>query len=95
MEILPNTKRLFLKYGASLISTSSLCSINTPTYAQTPKWAGSQYHNQPALSHQHSFLVDLWAAVARETNGQLQITVYPQNNQIPGSDGNPPIFNLS
>ncbi len=50
------------------------------------KWTARQFHNQPAQSHQHQFLTDLWAQVAQETGGRLQVTVYPQNNNIPGSD---------
>jgi len=84
--LMQNTKRLLMQYGTSLIGVSAIGSVSQPVFSQTPKWAGSQFHNQPALSHQHSFLVDMWAAVARETNGQLVITVYPQNNQVPGSD---------
>jgi TRAP-type transport system periplasmic protein len=51
-----------------------------------PRWTGRQFHNQPEASHEHHFLVDLWNAVRRETRGELDITVYPQNNNIPGSD---------
>ena len=72
-----NTKRLLMQYGTSLIGVSAIGSVSKPVFSQTPKWTGSQFHNQPALSHQHSFLVDMWAAVARETYGQLIITVYP------------------
>ena len=86
MKVINNRKRQFLQYGASLIGASAVSSISQPAYSQGAKWVGSQYHNQPAISHQHSFLVDMWSAVARETNGQLQITVYAQNNKIPGSD---------
>ncbi len=50
------------------------------------KWTARQFHNQPAQSHQHQFLTDLWAQVAEHTGGRLQVTVYPQNNNIPGSD---------
>jgi TRAP-type transport system periplasmic protein len=50
------------------------------------RWTGRQFHNQPADSHQHRFLVDLWKAVNTETNGDLDITVHPQNGNIPGSD---------
>src|SRR5205807_737231 len=49
-------------------------------------WKARQFHNQPAQSHQHQFLSDLWAQVAKETGGRLQVTTYPQNDNLPGSD---------
>lgn len=57
-----------------------------PGRARAARWTGRQFHNQPADSHQHRFLVDLWNAVRMETNGDVEITVYPQNNNLPGSD---------
>src|SRR5258707_3508261 len=50
------------------------------------KRTARQFHNQPAQSHQHQFLTDLWAQVAKETAGRLEVAVYPQNNNIAGSD---------
>ncbi len=50
------------------------------------RWTAKQFHNQPALSHQHQFLTDLWLQVYKETGGRLNVTVYPQNNHIEGSD---------
>lgn len=50
------------------------------------RWTARQFHNQPALSHQHQFLTDLWLQVYKETGGRLNVTVYPQNNHIEGSD---------
>jgi len=53
---------------------------------QAPQWRARQFHNQPAQSHQQTFLVDLWEQVRKETAGRLAVTVYPQNDNIPGSD---------
>jgi tripartite ATP-independent transporter DctP family solute receptor len=39
-----------------------------------------QYHPQPAGSHLHIYLTKLWDAVRKETRGQLDVTVYPQND---------------
>jgi tripartite ATP-independent transporter DctP family solute receptor len=50
------------------------------------EWTARQFHNQPAQSHQHQFLTDLWAQVAKETDGRLRVTVFPQNGNVPGSD---------
>lgn len=50
------------------------------------RWTGRQFHNQPAASHTHGFLVALWDEVASRTAGALRITVHPQNAGLPGSD---------
>ena len=49
-------------------------------------WRARQFHNQPEDSHQHRFLVDLWAAVQQETGGRFVTAVHAQNGNIPGSD---------
>ena len=51
-----------------------------------PRWTGRQFHNQPAASHTHGFLVDLWDEVRTGTGGALAVTVHAQNAGIPGSD---------
>ena len=43
-----------------------------------------QFHNQPEDSHQHRFLVDLWADVRAGTG--LEVTVHASNAGVPGSD---------
>lgn len=58
----------------------------TPAEARLACWAGRQFHNQPAKSHQHQFLVDLWSEVDAETGGKIVVTVHPQNAGVPGSD---------
>ena len=45
-----------------------------------------QYHNQTADSSLHKRLVDMWAAVHKETGGRVDTQVFPLNNNIPGSD---------
>ena len=71
----------------SFVAASAGAIIATlPGRQRVARWTGRQFHNQPADSHQHQFLVDLWNAVRTETAGELDITVYPQNNNIPGSD---------
>jgi tripartite ATP-independent transporter DctP family solute receptor len=54
--------------------------------AEAVVWHARQFHNQPEDSHQHKFLVDLWAAVKQETGGRFETTVYAQNGNIQGSD---------
>ena len=63
----------------------ALAGCAAPTTTNT-RWQARQFHNQPAQSHQHQFLSDLWAQVAKETDGRLQVTVFPLNNNVPGSD---------
>lgn len=57
-----------------------------PARAQAPRWRARQFHNQPAVSHLHQYLTDLWAAVRAETGGALEVEVVAQNGNIPGSD---------
>lgn len=45
-----------------------------------------QFHNQTAESPLHKRLTEMWAAVARETQGRVRVKVFAQNNNIPGSD---------
>jgi tripartite ATP-independent transporter DctP family solute receptor len=69
-----------------LVASSAPMIAILPGCSRAPRWTGRQFHNQPAESHQHRFLVDLWNTVKAETNGDLEITVYPQNNNVAGSD---------
>ena len=45
-----------------------------------------QYHNQVATSSLHQRLVEMWAAINKETNGRVEAQVFPMNNGIAGSD---------
>jgi len=69
-----------------LLATAALAAGGCSLQKDSAKWSARQFHNQPAQSHQHQFLTDLWAQVAKETGGRLEVTVYPQNGNIPGSD---------
>jgi TRAP-type transport system periplasmic protein len=75
-----NRRRRFLFATAALAAGG--CSLQKESMKRTAR----QFHNQPAQSHQHQFLTDLWAQVAKETGGRLEVSVHPQNNNIPGSD---------
>ena len=46
----------------------------------------SQYHNQAAGGTLHKNLTAMWEAVAWETNGRVETTVYAENNKLPGGD---------
>jgi tripartite ATP-independent transporter DctP family solute receptor len=74
------TRRSFVA-GATLGSVSILVrSIRAADYTFT------QYHNQTPTSPLHQRLVEMWAAIRKETGGRVEAQVVPQNNKIPGSD---------
>jgi TRAP-type transport system periplasmic protein len=73
-------RRKIVIAGATMVSGCSL------SKNESSKWSARQFHNQPVQSHQHQFLTDLWAQVAKETDGRLQVAVFPQNGGIAGSD---------
>ncbi len=50
------------------------------------QWSAKQYVNQPVSNPLYKALDSIWAAVRAETQGRLDVTVYPQNNGLPGSD---------
>jgi tripartite ATP-independent transporter DctP family solute receptor len=54
--------------------------------ARAAEYRFSQYHNQAASGTLHKNLTAMWAAVAAETNGRVETTVYPENNKLPGGD---------
>ena len=69
-----------------MLGAAALAGCGSPPGSSRATWSARQFHNQPAQSHQHTFLVDMWNQVGKETGGRLIVTVYPQNNQIAGSD---------
>jgi tripartite ATP-independent transporter DctP family solute receptor len=74
------TRRAFV---ASAGVTSAF--IITGASAQT-SWKAKQYVNQPTSNPLFKALDDTWKAVREETKGRLDVTVYPQNNGVAGSD---------
>ncbi|HEY6865088.1 MAG TPA: TRAP transporter substrate-binding protein [Burkholderiales bacterium] len=82
MDGIDSRRRRFLAAGAALAAAGC---AQQPALRPT-RWTARQFHNQPALSHQHQFLTDLWLQVYKETDGRLNVTVYPQNDHIEGSD---------
>src|SRR6266705_2430100 len=76
-------RKLLLAGAAAGVVTAC---ADPPVRERAPQWQAKQFHNQPAQSHQHQFLIDMWEQVKKETDGRLAVTVYPQNNNIPGSD---------
>jgi tripartite ATP-independent transporter DctP family solute receptor len=68
------------------IGGAAVPSFSIHVRAAEPVWRARQFHNQPAQSHQHKFLVDLWDAVRSQTGGRFDVSVYAQNGNVPGSD---------
>jgi tripartite ATP-independent transporter DctP family solute receptor len=54
--------------------------------ARAADYKFSQYHNQAASGPLHKNLTAMWEAVRLETNGQVETTVYAENNKLPGGD---------
>jgi TRAP-type transport system periplasmic protein len=75
------TRRSVLS-GAAAAAGSAI--IIRPSLAAEYKF--SQYHNQAASGTLHKNLTAMWQAIAAETNGRVETTVYPENNKLPGGD---------
>lgn len=56
--------------------------MKAATPSTAARWRGRQFHYQPAASHVHPFLVDLWNAVREETAGRVDIEVVPDNGGL-------------
>jgi tripartite ATP-independent transporter DctP family solute receptor len=74
------TRRAVLS-GAAAVGTTLIVKP-----ALTAEYRFSQYHNQAASGTLHKNLIAMWQAVAAETNGRVETTVYPENNKLPGGD---------
>src|ERR1700761_7085446 len=67
--------------GAAVLAPAILV---RPTRAAEYKF--SQYHNQAASGTLHKNLTAMWQAIAAETNGAVDATVYAENNRLSGGD---------
>lgn len=45
-----------------------------------------QYHNQTTGTTLHRNLTAMWDAVRAQTNGRVEVTIYPENNKVAGGD---------
>ena len=83
------TRRSFVA-GATLGSVSVLTrSLGPPDVARTSEvgdYTFTQFHNQPMTSALHRRLVEMWAAIGRETRGRVATRVFAENDAVPGSD---------
>lgn len=67
-----------------LMGAASLTVFVRP--ARAADYTFVQYHNQTADSPLHRRLVEMWDRIGRESGGRVEARVYPQNNNVPGSD---------
>jgi tripartite ATP-independent transporter DctP family solute receptor len=56
--------------------------LNLPRKARAQSITARQIHGQPETSHLHIYLRKIWDTVRRETDGRLDVTVYPQNSGV-------------
>ena len=79
-----------VKLSRRLVLQSALAAgISAPVkaqYSRAVRWRARQYVNQPVANPLYKALDAIWSAVRVETQGRLDVTVYPQNNGLPGSD---------
>jgi TRAP-type transport system periplasmic protein len=64
----------------SRLSAAALGAIAMPNLLRAQSFQARQYHVQPEGSHLQIYLEKIWSAVREETNGRLNVTVYPRNN---------------
>jgi tripartite ATP-independent transporter DctP family solute receptor len=81
--------------GSVSVVTRSLCApafaegFGGPDVARTSEvgdYTFTQFHNQPATSPLHRRLVEMWAAIGRQTRGRVATQVFAENNAVAGSD---------
>lgn len=70
----------------SFLTAATVGSLTILTRAQQAEFRFSQYHNQTPDSPTHLRLLEMWAAVRKDTGGRVDTQVFPQNNKHPGSD---------
>ena len=73
------TRRLVLS-GAAAVGSAIMV---RPSRAADYKF--SQYHNQAASGTLHKNLIAMWQAIAAETNGRVETTVYPEITSCPAA----------
>ncbi|MSP94970.1 MAG: TRAP transporter substrate-binding protein [Alphaproteobacteria bacterium] len=57
--------------------------IWTQTRARAADFYLRQYHNQPVEAPLHKRIVEMWAAIEKETSGRVRAEIFPQNNRDP------------
>src|SRR4030095_15397106 len=80
---MPMTRRSFV---AAVGGSLTVFARSARSQERDVEFAFRQYHNQTTASSLHKRLVDLWDAVYKESGQRLVCKVFPQNNNIAGSD---------
>src|SRR5262249_20630477 len=80
---MPMTRRSFV---AAVSGSLTMFSRSLRAQERDVEFAFRQYHNQTTASSLHMRLVQMWDAVYKESGGRLVCRVFPQNNNIQGSD---------
>ncbi len=57
--------------------------------ARAADFSMKQYHNQPVEAPLHKRLTEMWAAVAKETRGRVEVAISPENNHMKDGDPDP------
>lgn len=71
----------------AFLASAAVGSVAAFVRAQRPAdFRFTQYHNQTAESPLHQRLVEMWAAIGKETGGRVETQIFPENNKHPGSD---------
>lgn len=71
----------------TFLTSAAVGSAAVVIRAQRPaEFRFAQYHNQTAESPLHQRLVEMWAAIRKESGGRVETQIFPENNKHPGSD---------
>ena len=54
--------------------------------ARAAEFSLRQFHNQPADSPLDKWLKQMWDTVKTETNGRVEVQIFPDNNKLAGGD---------
>jgi len=83
----PNDSRTITRRTFQAAATGGL--IVLCRTARAADFSMKQYHNQPIEAPLHKRLTQMWAAVARETRGRVEVAISPENNHMKDGDPDP------
>lgn len=72
------------EFGLGLLAAGGMLAIGRVARAAETRLR--QFHNQPAESPLHKRLVEMWAAVKKETGGRVDVETFAENDHIAGGD---------
>jgi tripartite ATP-independent transporter DctP family solute receptor len=83
------TRRSFVTgaaLGSAALLVRPLANLGHAAQRGPAEFTFTQFHNQTAESFLHKRIADMWAAIATETDGRVEASVFPLNNRVAGSD---------